>query len=193
MRKPLLLLLGCKKEAVHQAFEGITETDFTGMISQEDPTDWNYQDEWTQRELALFPPDSSFDLEGTVKPASQPADGPEMSQSMGKVALGNTGSSRVIDPLAFQVGPTFPNPATDDFRFPIHNKTKVGLSVVIVNKDFEVLLRTHTILWSETSQLSFDFTKNKLFSRGQIYRLYYGFSTKEEWLFYKGHGDILFE
>jgi hypothetical protein len=185
-------MLGCKKEANLEAFEGITETDFTGVIIRDDVTDWNYQDAWNKKEIALFPYDASFDLEGTIKPDNLPQVIQE--KSLSGTLLEKMRIDRIIDLNEFYVLPAYPNPTKKNFVFSVHNKTKVGLSYAIVNKDFRVLMRDNIILDMESCALMFDLTKqSQLFSPGQTYRLYYAFSTKEEWLFYKGHGDIRFD
>jgi hypothetical protein len=52
----LIIISGCKKDEDIETinFGGITETDYAGNIISEDPTDWQFNDTWSNKEKSLF-------------------------------------------------------------------------------------------------------------------------------------------
>ncbi len=166
------------------SFDGITMMDeFANPVGEPDPTDWGIDEIWNSTELSLF-----SNVDGTK--------------------LNNNGE--VIEPIDIdvlpQITPVYPNPSAGVIQFRIFEELEDGM-VVIVDDRYKILVGPIDISSPVTLSFEFDVQSSTAsffqqsaptsgtatVSEGQVVRLYYYLKRPNESVYFKGHGDILFQ
>lgn len=85
--------------------------------------------------------------------------------------------------------PAYPNPASSQQSIVIATSKTTLLQIVITDNMLSVKQRFFVNTSNTTQAISYLFD-SLIFSNNTNYRLYYGFYSLSDGLFYKGHGDI---
>lgn len=85
--------------------------------------------------------------------------------------------------------PAYPNPATNQQFFLTKTSTITLLEIVFTDNRLSVKKRFFVLTSDSTSSIAYLFDP-AIFSNNSNYRIYYGFYSLADGLFYKGHGDI---
>ncbi|HRG90301.1 MAG TPA: hypothetical protein PLW44_14850 [Chitinophagales bacterium] len=104
-------------------------------------------------------------------------------------------SVRITDSLAgyVQVSAICANPNDGRFTWNVNTGRQCMLRMAIVNTDMQIVYYAVKRLPGGPVTYQYDFSANTSFHKNEYYRLYYGFYTSKDSLYYKGHGDIRLE
>jgi hypothetical protein len=87
------------------------------------------------------------------------------------------------------VYPAYPNPLHREFGLSIRTSTATVMQLVFA--DSLLAVKNRYVLPVDSGSKSFRFRLDtSLFAAGTNYRLYYGFYSRTDPLYYKGHGDL---
>lgn len=155
-----ILNIQCKKNNDSPVIDvsQITSTDALGNILSQDNTDWTKDNNWTDKEQALFQAPTSAQLVNT-----------------------ETGTVTIF--------PAYPNPVINQQFLTIKTSTITLLQIVIVDNMLSIKKRYFVLTSGSTLSFAYLFDA-AIFTNNTNYRLYYGFYSLSDGLFYKGHGDI---
>ncbi len=92
-----------------------------------------------------------------------------------------------------QVSAICPNPNAGAFSLNVNTGNVCRMHLVCVNNEFQILYYTSRYFTGGPNELSFDFGALTSFHKNENYRIYYGFYTAKDSLYYKGHGDFRIE
>jgi len=177
----LICIAGCKKHSdttsssqTHE-FKGIDVIDEGGEIlgtwGTEDG-DWGTDAHWTTDEYGLLNFPDTISLEGTY-----------ISDTTG---WNNVPGNQQPQNLVI----VYPNPTKNMAVLVSKCFGNIKLKAVIVDKYYN-RLKTFAIKWGGLVECTIDLSDSTKFQSGNLYRLYYAFSSKDSVNFFKGHGDIL--
>lgn len=104
-------------------------------------------------------------------------------------------SVRITDSLAgyVQVSAICANPNNGHFTWNINTGRQCMLRMAIVNTEMQILYYAVKRLPGGPVNYQYDLSANTAFHKNEFYRIYYGFYTSKDSLYYKGHGDLRIE
>lgn len=92
-----------------------------------------------------------------------------------------------------QLSGACPNPSAGKFALGINTEHACVMKLAVVNTEMHVIYYTCKAFTGGPILTAYDFTSLTAFRKNQNYRMYYGFYTAGDSLYYKGHGDFRIE
>ena len=89
------------------------------------------------------------------------------------------------------ITPAFPNPCTDQFGIGIQSTSKCVVRMGIVNEGLDIKWQHYQVINIGVNYITIAPDPSKI-GKG-LYRLYYAFESFDQHMFYKGHGDVMFQ
>jgi hypothetical protein len=86
-----------------------------------------------------------------------------------------------------------PNPNPGQFTVAVNTEKTCKMHLVCVNSEMQILYYTSRQFTGGPVTTSYDFRALTAFHKNENYRLYYGFYTAKDSLYYQGHGDFRIE